>query len=55
MPSTPDEREQKVPQTAEDLEDLAAQSIAPSAEKLEAVRRKYGYPQAWYDDDGKPW
>jgi hypothetical protein len=38
-------------QTAEDLEDLAAESIAPSAEKLEAVRRKYGYPQAWYDDD----
>jgi hypothetical protein len=41
-------------QTAEDLEDLAAQSNAPSSEKLEAVRRKYGYPQAWYDDDSKP-
>jgi hypothetical protein len=41
-------------QTAEDLEDLAAESIAPSVEKLEAVRRKYGYPQAWYDDDSKP-
>jgi len=41
-------------QTAEDLEDLAAESIAPSAEKLEAVRHKHGYPQAWYDDDSKP-
>ncbi len=41
-------------QTAEDLEDLAAECLAPSAEKLEAVRRKYGYPQAWYDDDSKP-
>ncbi len=38
-------------QTVEDLEDLAAESIAISAEKLEAVSRKYGYPQAWYDDD----
>jgi hypothetical protein len=41
-------------QTAEDLEDLAAESIALSEEKLEAVRRKYGYPQTWYDDDSKP-
>ena len=41
-------------QTVEDLEDLAAESLAPSAEKLEAVRRKYGHPQAWYDDDSKP-
>jgi hypothetical protein len=40
--------------TAEDLEDLAAESIAPSAKQLEAVRQKHGYPQAWYDDDSKP-
>jgi len=41
-------------QTAEDLEDIVAEGLAPSAEKLEAVRRKHGYPQAWYDDDSKP-
>jgi hypothetical protein len=41
-------------QSPEDLEDLAAESIAPSAEKLEAVRRRHGYPQAWYDDDSQP-
>jgi hypothetical protein len=41
-------------QTAEDLEDLAAEAIAPSPEKLEAVRRTHGFPQAWYDDDSKP-
>ena len=41
-------------QTVEDLEDLAAESIALPPEKLEAVRQKYGYPQAWYDEDSKP-
>ena len=41
-------------QTAEDLEDLAAESIALPPEHLEAVRRKYGFPQAWYDEDSKP-
>lgn len=41
-------------QSADDLEDLAAESIAPSDEKLQAVRRQYGYPQAWYDDDRQP-
>jgi hypothetical protein len=41
-------------QTGEDLEDLAAESIAPSAEKLEAIRRQYGFPEAWYNDDSKP-
>jgi hypothetical protein len=41
-------------QTAEDLEDLAAESVPLPEAKLEAVRRKYGYPQAWYDQDSKP-
>ena len=41
-------------QTVEDLEDLAAESIALPNEKLEAVRQKYGFPQAWYDEDSKP-
>jgi len=41
-------------QTVEDLEDLAAESIALPREKLEAVRQKYGFPQVWYDEDSKP-
>ena len=41
-------------QTVEDLEDLAAESIEIPAEKIEAIRRKYGFPQAWYDEDSKP-
>ena len=40
--------------TADDLEDLAAESIAPSEEKLQAVRHQYGFPQAWYDDESQP-
>jgi hypothetical protein len=40
--------------TAEDLDDLAAESIPLPEAKLEAVRQKYGYPQAWYDQDSKP-
>src|SRR5262249_43440695 len=40
--------------TAEDLEYLAAESLTPSREKLEAVERKCGFPQAWYDDDSVP-
>ena len=39
---------------AEALEDLAAQSIEIPTEKIEAIRRKYGFPQAWYDEDSKP-
>lgn len=39
---------------AEALEDLAAQSIEIPAEKIEAIRRKCGFPQAWYDEDSKP-
>ena len=41
-------------QTVEDLEDLAAESIELASEKLEAVRQKYGFPPAWYDEDSKP-
>lgn len=41
-------------QTAEDLEDLAAESIELPPEKLEAIRRTHGYPKAWYDEDSKP-
>ena len=40
--------------TEEALEDLAAESIALPVEKLEAIRRKYGFPQAWYNEDSKP-
>ena len=39
-------------QTLEDLEELAADSIELPAGKLDAVRRKYAPPQAWYDQDG---
>ena len=41
-------------QTTEDLEDLAAESIPLSEAQLEAVQRKYGFPQTWYDQDSKP-
>lgn len=41
-------------QTPEDLEDLAAESLTPSEEKMAAVEKKCGFPQAWYDDDGTP-
>ncbi len=41
-------------QTAEDLEDLAAESIELPPGKLEAIRRKHGYPHAWYEEDSKP-
>ena len=46
----------RTPQQAEAdaLEDLAAQSIEIPTEKIEAIRRKYGFPQAWYDEDSKP-
>ena len=40
--------------TPEDLEDIAAEELAPTAEQLDAVAAKYGFPQAWYDEDGKP-
>jgi hypothetical protein len=40
--------------TAEDLEDLAAENLAPSPKTIEAVRQKHGYPQAWYDDNSAP-
>jgi hypothetical protein len=38
--------------TAEDLEDLVADSIPLPAGKLEAIRRKYPPPQEWYDQEG---
>jgi hypothetical protein len=40
-------------QTEEDLEDLVAESLAPSPEKLEAVARTYGGPSAWYRAEAK--
>jgi hypothetical protein len=40
--------------TSEDLEDIAAEELAPTAEQLDAVAAEYGFPQAWYDEDGKP-
>ena len=39
---------------AEALEDLAAESIEIPTETFEAIRQKYGFPQAWYDEDSKP-
>jgi hypothetical protein len=41
-------------QSAEDLEHIAVERSAPSVEKLRAIRRKYGFPHAWYDEDSKP-
>lgn len=40
--------------SAEDLEDLAAESTAPTAEQFAAVRKKHGFPAAWYAQDSKP-
>ena len=40
--------------TPEDLEDIAAEELAPSAEQLDAVAARHGFPQAWYDEDSKP-
>ena len=41
-------------QTAEDLEDLAAESLAPSREKFLAIRDALPFPQAWYEENTKP-
>jgi hypothetical protein len=41
-------------QIAEVLVDLATARRAPSPEKLRAIREKYGFQQAWYDEDSKP-
>jgi hypothetical protein len=41
-------------QTAEDLEDLVAEATALSAEVLDAVAAKYGFPQKWFDEDSNP-
>ena len=40
--------------TAEDLEDIAAEELAPTAAQLDAVAARHGFPQAWHDEDGKP-
>jgi hypothetical protein len=40
-------------QTQEDLEDLVAESLAPSPEKLEAVARKYGGPSQWHRQEAE--
>ena len=38
----------------EDLEDIAAEELAPTAEQLDAVAAQHGFPQAWYDENSKP-
>ncbi len=40
-------------QTVEDLEDLVAAEMAPTAEEFDAVRRKYGPPTAWFEHCGE--
>ena len=40
--------------TADDLEDLVADSIPFPSGKLEAIRRKYPPPQQWYDQEETP-
>ncbi len=40
--------------TLEDLEDIAAEELAPTAEQVDAVMARHGFPQAWYDEDSKP-
>lgn len=40
--------------TDEDLEDIAAEELAPTAEQLDAVAARHGFPQAWYDEDSRP-
>ena len=41
-------------QTAEDLEDLAAESLAPSRERFLAIRDSLPFPEAWYEENTKP-
>ena len=40
--------------TPEDLEDLAAEGLAPSRERLIAIRDSLPFPQRLYDEDSKP-
>jgi hypothetical protein len=35
-------------QSQEDLEDLVAESLAPTSQKLEAVAQRYGGPSTWH-------
>jgi hypothetical protein len=39
---------------AESLQYLAAETLTPSADKLDAIARKHGFPQSWYDQDDDP-
>ena len=41
-------------QTAEDLEDLAAESLAPSREEFLAIRDALPFPQMWHEENTKP-
>ena len=41
-------------QTAEDLEDLSAESLVPSDEELRAIRDSLPFPQPWLEPDEKP-
>jgi hypothetical protein len=41
-------------QDPESLEYLAAETLTPSAEQLDALARKHGFPQAWFDQDDDP-
>ena len=38
-------------QTPEDLEDLAAERLAPSGAEFQKIRDSLPFPQAWLDDD----
>jgi hypothetical protein len=38
----------------ESLQYLAAETLTPSPDKLDAIARKNGFPQAWYDQDDDP-
>lgn len=41
-------------QDTEGLEYLAAEALTPSAEKLDAIAARHGFPQGWYDQDDDP-
>jgi hypothetical protein len=41
-------------QDSESLEYLAAEALTPSAEKLDALASKHGFPRAWYDQEDDP-
>lgn len=39
---------------ADSLGYLVAEELMPSAQQLDAIAAKNGFPQAWYDEDSKP-